>query len=293
MLPADALATYGLLTASIVALWFPPRPGLRGWVSQLWSALFLVSAVVGLWAGLIELLALPFIAAFALYAYILGYAPPWTHQHVAAIVGVIVFSAMFMAHLAPGFNNYKAISAVTFSRGASAYTQYFNYDKALIGLVLIAFTVPVCRDPAGWRAVLRRGIPWSLGVSGVVVLLALVTGYVRFDPKFPSELFLWAWINLFFTCIPEEALFRGLVQQGLQERLAGRRRGHVIALAVASTLFGVAHFAGGLLYVFLATVAGFGYGGIYQRTGAIEASIVTHFMLNTQHFLLFTYPALK
>ena len=37
MLPADALATYGLLTASIVALWFRPRPGTRGWSSYIWS----------------------------------------------------------------------------------------------------------------------------------------------------------------------------------------------------------------------------------------------------------------
>jgi len=39
-------------------------------------------------------------------------------------------------------------------------------------------------------------------------------------------------------------------------------------------------------------VAGIGYGWAYRRTGRIEASILTHFSLNSLHFLLFTYPAL-
>lgn len=126
-----------------------------------------------------------------------------------------------------------------------------------------------------------------------MVSLAVLIGYVRFDPKLPSEFILWAWINLFFTCIPEEALFRGFVQRGLQERLGASRHGDVIALAVTSLLFGVAHYAGGSRYVFLATVAGFGYGWIYQRTRAIESSILVHFMVNALHFIFFTYPALK
>lgn len=293
MLPVDALPTYGLFTASIVALWFRPRPGPGGWLANIWLAPFLTSVVVGLWAGLIELAALPFIAAFVLCAYLLGNAKLGTHQRVAGIVAVVVLSAGFMVHVVPGFTNYKAISEVTFSGGASPYTQYFNYDKALIGLVLVALYVPICRDVTSWRAILLRAIPWGLLVSGIVVSLAVLIGYVRFDPKLPSEFILWAWVNLFFTCIPEEALFRGFVQRGLQERLGASRHGDVIALAVTSLLFGVAHYAGGSRYVFLATVAGFGYGWIYQRTRAIESSILVHFMVNALHFVFFTYPALK
>lgn len=293
MLPVDALPTYGLLAASIMALWFRPRPGPRGWLANIWLAPFLTSVVVGLWAGLIELAALPFIAAFVLCAYLLGNAKLGTHQRVAGIVAVVVLSAAFMAHVVPGFANYKVISDATFSTGALPYSQYFNYDKALIGLALIAFCVPVCKERSRWRAMLKATLPWSLLVFIVVVSLAVLIGYVRFDPKLPPELFLWAWINLFFTCIPEEALFRGFVQQGLQHRLRDSRHGELIALTAASVLFGLAHFAGGLRYIFLATVAGFGYGWIYQRTRAIESSILVHFMVNALHFVFFTYPALK
>ncbi|MGH8523804.1 MAG: lysostaphin resistance A-like protein, partial [Gammaproteobacteria bacterium] len=187
---------------------------------------------------------------------------------------------------------YKVISDVAFSVDAKPYNQHFNYDKALIGLALIAFCVPVCRERSRWAAMLKATLPWSLLVFIVVVSLAVLIGYVRFDPKFPPEFFLWAWINLFFTCIPEEALFRGFVQQGLQDRLRASRHRELIALTAASVLFGLAHFAGGLRYIFLATVAGFGYGWI-QRTRAIESSILVHFMVNALHFVFFTYPALK
>ncbi|WP_419656688.1 putative CAAX protease family protein [Desulfosarcina variabilis str. Montpellier] len=50
--------------------------------------------------------------------------------------------------------------------------------------------------------------------------------------------------------------------------------------------------AADLKYVILATAAGWGYGIIFQRTGSIDASIMTHFGLNTTHFIFFTYPAL-
>lgn len=68
--------------------------------------------------------------------------------------------------------------------------------------------------------------------------------------------------------------------------------GQKLALGVAAVLFGLAHFAGGVKYVMLATVAGWGYGAVVQRTGCIEAGILTHFLVNLIHFFCFTYPAL-
>jgi membrane protease YdiL (CAAX protease family) len=62
-------------------------------------------------------------------------------------------------------------------------------------------------------------------------------------------------------------------------------------LLTAGVLFGMAHYAGGVRAIVLATIAGIGYGWIYWRTNRIEASILAHFLLNTMHILLFTYPA--
>ena len=40
-----------------------------------------------------------------------------------------------------------------------------------------------------------------------------------------------------------------------------------------------------------ATIAGIGYGWVFWRTNRIEASILSHFLLNAAHILCFTYPA--
>jgi len=61
---------------------------------------------------------------------------------------------------------------------------------------------------------------------------------------------------------------------------------------IASVLFGLAHYAGGTLYIFLATIAELFYGIAYHITGRLEASIVSHYVLNATHFIFFTYPVL-
>ena len=137
-------------------------------------------------------------------------------------------------------------------------------------------------------------LPVAAATLLAILALSLALGFVRFDPTpAPFQIFaLWAWTNLFFTCIAEEAVFRGLLQRGLERALRRFRRGDLVALVAASVVFGVAHLAGGWRYVALSAVAGLGYGAAQQRTGRLEAAILTHFAVNFIHFLAFTYPAL-
>jgi membrane protease YdiL (CAAX protease family) len=75
------------------------------------------------------------------------------------------------------------------------------------------------------------------------------------------------------TGVPEEFLFRGLIQNTL-ERAIGRA-----ALPIASIIFGLAHLPD-LRYVLLATLAGLAYGWVYQTTRRITASAVTHALVD-------------
>jgi membrane protease YdiL (CAAX protease family) len=99
-----------------------------------------------------------------------------------------------------------------------------------------------------------------------------------------------------FVGVPEELLFRGLIQEAF-ERLWGPRAGW----AWASVLFGLTHvvkhvpklhLTGGTEYRFhlivawlgalnwryalLATFAGLAYGWVYRRTGRVSAAALTH-----------------
>jgi membrane protease YdiL (CAAX protease family) len=117
-------------------------------------------------------------------------------------------------------------------------------------------------------------------------------GDTRFAPKWAPLFLLFAPINLFSTCLSEEAFFRGFVQQELS--LVGSRPALAagVALTIGVILFGLAHFAGGLNYMIAASVAGLGYGWAFMRTRRIEAAMAVHFGVNAVHFLLFTYPRL-
>ncbi|HET7563767.1 MAG TPA: type II CAAX endopeptidase family protein [Gemmatimonadaceae bacterium] len=76
------------------------------------------------------------------------------------------------------------------------------------------------------------------------------------------------------TAIPEELLFRGLIQNLLTRWLGAPR-----ALPIAAVIFGLAHFPDPR-YMLLATIAGFAYGWVYLRTGKITASAVTHALVD-------------
>jgi membrane protease YdiL (CAAX protease family) len=76
------------------------------------------------------------------------------------------------------------------------------------------------------------------------------------------------------TAVPEEFLFRGLIQN-----LLGRWLGPRAALAIASVIFGLSHLPDPR-YALLATLAGVAYGWVYLRTGRITASAVTHALVD-------------
>ena len=195
-------------------------------------------------------------------------------------------------HVLPGFSNPMVVRDEVLSRGALPYSQYVNFDKTLGAVLLLGCGgwAPI-RSRDQWRLALQRTAPVALATVVVVMLASLVLGYVRFEPRWTPLFYLWAPLNLLTTGVSEEAYFRGFAQNELRNALP-QRHARTIAVMVSGAIFGLAHAAGGWRYVLLAGMAGLGYALVYERTGRLEMSILTHFALNTVHFLLFTYPAL-
>jgi len=191
----------------------------------------------------------------------------------------------------PGFNNLQIYQNVQFAADSVPFSMYLNFDKTLVGLFIILFFKRTsCRD------LKIESIAMALKVLGVLVAcmlpIALAIHYVRFEFKFPQLGWIWILNNLFFVCLAEEGLFRGFVQNGLEGLLPKTKMFSGISIVAAATLFGLAHYKGGVAYVALAAVAGLFYGYAFQRTKRLEASIIVHFGLNLIHFLFFSYPAL-
>ena len=201
-------------------------------------------------------------------------------------------SVLFGAHLLPGFHNLQALNAVLVSADGLPFTMYLNLDKTLVALGLLGWCIPRLSRRQEWRQLLQVLLSRSLLFLLLIFILALASGKVHWDPKLPSYTLLWMLTNLLFVCTAEEAFFRGFLQQQLALLWKNRPLQQELPLALASLVYGLSHFAGGPLYVAFVTLAGLGYGWVYQKTGCIEASILLHFALNAAHFLLFTYPSL-
>ena len=287
------IPTFTLLALALLALWLGDDDRMAVARRSFWLLLFVASLASALLYGVVEPVALGWVAALALAAFAYSRPRAGRRQVATAAIVILALAAGLMLHRLPGFHNPCILAAVRFTPDAIPFTLYLNYDKALIGLFLLGWCHPRIARVRDWRAMLATAAPWAGGLIALILALSLAAGYVRFEPKFPAAAAQWAGVNLLFVCVAEEALFRGFIQAQLQRAWQRVPGGPWLALGVAAVLFGLAHAAGGVTYVALATVAGLGYGWIYQRTQRIEASILTHFALNTVHFFAFTYPALQ
>jgi membrane protease YdiL (CAAX protease family) len=266
-------------------LWFHP-------MRRLWRLLAI--ALVGLLmaAGLVTPIGA---ALLGLTAVALNTAATWRRflrqVEVFHVIGVLLVMGL-SAHLLPGFSPYQLIGPVQLSPDATSYSRWFSADKAFAGILFLANAGPVLYYDGWWKPLLFRTLPIAVVTTGVVFGLAFAAGFVAFAPKWTPLIGTFALSNLFLTCIPEEVVFRRIIQGAVATWLTRVRYGWAAAILVGAVLFGLAHLGGGVAYAALATVAGLGYGYAYHATGRVEAAILTHFALNLAHFSLLTYPAL-
>ena len=286
MISWTTIVCYSLLYIAVLLLWFPCKLRIPAW-----SIVFSLACILGFMSGQIEVYA---IFVIILLAYAVQYTESQYRCSKRVFAGLIVcFLAYGLgAHKIPYFYNLKVLSDVYISKEAVPFTLYINFDKTIVGLLILGLTQRLLFRKKEWLAMLKQTIPKIGLLIMVLVFFALIADKVRFDPKLPENLPIWLMTNLLLVCTAEEGFFRGFIQKNLVAIFKNFRWGNPMAVIIASLLFGFAHYAGGISYSIWGTFAGLGYGWIYQKTNHIEASILAHFCLNLTHFLLFTYPAL-
>ncbi|MCH4880723.1 CPBP family intramembrane metalloprotease [Pseudomonas sp. TMW22090] len=222
-----------------------------------------------------------------------GFAVQPQNHRYARYLGHSLFVLIAIAlalHYLPGFHNAQVIEPQRFSDNAVPFSMYLNLDKPLLGFWLLL--------ACPWLIAQRAFSP-TLKTSAIALTLTAVAtftcawllGIIEWAPKWPDVARIWLLNNLLLVTLVEEALFRGYIQGGLSQRLKHLPYGEHLAVLLAATVFGLAHWGAGWQWVLLATLAGIGYGLAY-RFGGLAAAIATHFGLNLLHFGLFTYPML-
>lgn len=197
---------------------------------------------------------------------------------------VILICGLLFLHRLPGYNNLLVLDHVYTGPQSLPFTMYLNLDKP------IAFFALLLAYPqlVGNKQKLHfKGILLAIVLLVSLLPLASLTGSLKVELSLPDWWWLFALNNFMITCVAEEALFRGLIQQSLS-----RRYDLWIGLITASVLFGLAHIGGGMLLALFATFAGLGYGLIFHFTGRLWCSVLAHFAFNFAHLVFFTYPAL-
>jgi uncharacterized protein len=140
------------------------------------------------------------------------------------------------------------------------------------------------------RAIVRAGMVNFLAFAVIAIPLGLGIRFITFSLD-ASELLAApaAYAGIFlFTALPEEFLFRGVIQNWL-ERTTGKP---AASLVLAAIIFGASHLNNGLpipnyRYFLLASVAGVFYGMAWRRTGSLMASSATHALVDTTWTMFF------
>lgn len=290
-LTASIMATYGLLAASVLALWLPPiRLSDRAVIAP-WAVLLALACAAGVATGLAAWVGIFSLAAFAVLAY-LAKACQYRFLRVVLLLVTGWMTLALSMHKFGGFANPSIVTDMLISHGTTPFTHHLNFDTTAAGIILFAAFCSPARTLESWRDVWKQ-YPIILGTPAVVLLLGLALRYVNFDFKIVAYTPVFLCCNLLFTCVTEEAFFRGFMQHQLALAMQRWRYGPQAAMVIAAVLFGIAHAKGGPMLVGLAALAGLGYGFAYLRSKRIEASILTHFTLNAIHFVAFTYPQLN
>ena len=144
----------------------------------------------------------------------------------------------------------------------------------------LGFTFALTRDD------LKQAISGFLGIGILLIPVGFQLGFLSYAPQritFPVVLELTV-LGYFLVALVEEILFRGIIQNILGELTHQK----TVSLLLAAVIFGLSHLNNATPgfaepnwgYALMATLAGVAYGWVWQRTGKVTASALTHMMVN-------------
>lgn len=192
------------------------------------------------------------------------------------------------ADILPGFSHHLVFKDRVLTPGATPFTLRIEGSKIVFSSLVLSFSrneYQMLRDDLTNLPAISVGL---LGITSLLIV-GMLAGGIRWEPKKISFPGMWVFANLACTSLSEEIVFRFFLQGGLS-RLIGIQHAGVTSLVIASVIFGLCHFRGGGLLIVFSFIAGICYGSIFILSESVLLCALVHFLLNTIHLYFFTYP---
>jgi len=175
------------------------------------------------------------------------------------------------------------------------FPLYFFQPLFCVCVGAYGFLVLRNLEGVGYRLIFRKGDLWDgttnfLAFALLGIPLGLLLGFIHpHTQEITAAEFATQFFGIYLTiAIPEELLFRGILQNLLAKSIAGGR-GSLYGLLIASVVFGAAHLhhapAPNWKYAVMASLAGVFYGNAYRTRQRLSAPALTHTLVDTAwHF---------
>ncbi|HTB10330.1 MAG TPA: type II CAAX endopeptidase family protein [Bryobacteraceae bacterium] len=287
VLAALLIAILALLTPAIQSFFKAVLHRSPAWILAaplLLTAIFSSAAeLVHVRSLLLTLMLLAYTAAPVLCAYVQGPGP-------IARPSILDFLAILLLWLPLEF----AAGASLIPRPAQGFLHSVAYGIAIL-LALVLFigfrSIPGMKfNPP--RAAKDYWLPLAAFAvtAPVLALVGVAIGFIP-PPHAPTQSAgrMASAIAIIFagTALPEEILFRSLIQNFLELRFGASIR----TLLIAALIFGSAHLDNGpqplpnWRYMILATIAGAAYGLVFRKSSTVLSSATLHMLVDwTKHF---------
>jgi len=314
-LTAGGLGLCAALAEAVFLLQFPLDPwklaafmgcfaivlgGFVGLTSPAFVRVLRHNAVASVWLALGMPLLL--LTAYLIYALGTGSFSPWALGKLAAYIGVPVLLLLpDRLHRAEcvGWRDFAAMLALAvpvsagWLSGIWTWPEEIYFFRPLFCVCVGGYAFLVIRslEDVGYRLGFRKrdifdGLVNFAGFALVGIPLGTALGFIHFHPGTGSagEFFVQLFAIFFTIAIPEELLFRGILQNFLAKSFSGRRR-DLYALILASVIFGAAHLhhtpVPNWRYAILAALAGLFYGNAFRTRHRLSSPALTHALVDT------------
>jgi membrane protease YdiL (CAAX protease family) len=175
------------------------------------------------------------------------------------------------------------------------FELYFFRSLTAVCVGGYSFMVVRNLDDVGYKLTLRKS-DWIEGLANfaafsiLAIPLGYALGFIHFHPASVSLAgFAGRFLGIYLTiAIPEELLFRGILQNSLVKAIQRGPKG-VYGLLIASLVFGISHLhhppVPNWRYGVMASLAGILYGNAYRTRHRLSAPALSHALVDTAwHF---------